>query len=189
MQADIKPENDFLDFIIWCGTHPSFEPHLLVAAHRKGHGREKNLLFACLTSLSLANSSILLLRHFFTWIKNYFFTIQCTVMLSSSLGFTWDSSTRMGLLRYPVSRTEKLPDSLPFHRTLSTLHMEYFGKQCPFEISIWCHVCRCPFYSYYQELKPCATFCERKVVLMFFPQSSLLHPGWFLYMHSTANTQ
>lgn len=65
----LKPRNldtsvrDFLDWIISSGkTHPISGPYLLVAAHVKGPGRRKLMLFACLPSPSLASLPNLTLR-------------------------------------------------------------------------------------------------------------------------------
>lgn len=52
-----------LDYLRW--DDPKSGPHLLVAAHIKGHGKSKLSNFASLLSHSLASLSVLLLRHSF----------------------------------------------------------------------------------------------------------------------------
>lgn len=65
------PVRDFLHWIPWSReTHHKSGPHLPVAAHIKGRRRGKILLFTCLSSLSLASSSFLLLRHSFVSIPS-----------------------------------------------------------------------------------------------------------------------
>lgn len=65
----------FLGWLI-CGgkTHSKSGPHLLVAGHVRYRGR-KLCSLACLSLLSLLNSSVLLLRHSFPGVRTHFFEI------------------------------------------------------------------------------------------------------------------
>lgn len=73
-----------------------------VAAHIKRHGRRKLLHVACLPTLSLASSSILLPRRSCAAIRTYFFGSR------ASPGIPRNSS-----IRHPASGIKQLPDSWP----------------------------------------------------------------------------
>lgn len=98
---------NFFDWIILGEkTHLKSGPHYLMVAYIKGHRRRKILVFACFLSLFQASSSIMLLRHFLTGVRTYIFRISKRLKMGSSLVLAWDCSTRFGLQRRKVSRTE-----------------------------------------------------------------------------------
>lgn len=69
--------------------------------------------FACLSTLSLAGSSILWLSYSFAGIRIYFFRLQHSLNTRRSLGIPQDCSTRMGALR-PVPLDWTVTEFLPF---------------------------------------------------------------------------
>ena len=99
----------WLDYLSW-KTHPQSGPHLLVAAHIKGPGKGKFLLFVCLPLLLI--DAILLLKHPRAGIRTNF-RIPGETEHQQLYGIPRSCGTRLGLPRHPGSRNELL-DSCPF---------------------------------------------------------------------------
>lgn len=86
----------WLYYLRW-KTHPKSGLYPLVAAHIKGYEKGKPLVFVCLPSLWLVNSSILFLKHPFIGARTYFFRIQTEWKLVALQDFLGNSRNKLGL--------------------------------------------------------------------------------------------
>lgn len=100
--------------IIGVPTWKSGWQHLLVAAQKERRKWKKEaLLFACLSSLMLASSSILWLLYSFADIRTSFFRFQHRLKTRNSPRILQAFDTKMELMRQLPLTTEQPPESQP----------------------------------------------------------------------------